>query len=96
MEKFEKLWHEGSSLILHSHAHMLHYTMVILEGKPVSDVMWKPTTVVTKGVLPAGDAVVRTVWHHAQSGLFYNHGHFLPWHPRCNSVIHTRVFYVYV
>jgi hypothetical protein len=44
---------------------MLHYTMVILEGKPISDVMWKPTTVVTKGVLPTGD-VVTIVWHHAQ------------------------------
>ena len=69
---------------------MLHYTMAILEGK------WKPTTVVTKGVLPAGDTVVITVWHHAQSGLFYNHGQFLPWHPRFNSFIHKRVFYIYV
>ena len=49
----------------HHNAHMLHYTMVILEGKPISDVMWKPTTVVTKGVLPTGD-VVTIVWHHAQ------------------------------
>jgi len=75
---------------------MLHYTLVLLEDKPMSDVMWKPITVVTKGVLPAGDAVVTTVWHNAQSGLFYNHGHLLLWHPRCNSVIHTRLFYIYV
>jgi len=75
---------------------MLHYTLVIPEGKPLSDVMWKPTTVVTKGVLPTGDAVITTVWHHPQSGLFYNHGHILQWHPRCNLVIYTRVFYIHI
>jgi hypothetical protein len=72
---------------------MIPYTIVTLEGKPISDVMWKPTTVVTKGGLPTGDAVVTTVWHHAQAGLFYNLRHFLPWHPRRNSVIHTVVLY---